>query len=233
MIYKTIDLKWLGHSGFLIKTQDKKKIYIDPFRIQVEEDIYGSSTSEEQADIIFITHSHYDHCSIEDIRKIVRDGTIIVCPADVSSKFSKIDKKVDIKIANPGVKMEFFNSRLRFWAIPAYNINKSFHSKEEDWVGYIIQIDDSIIYHAGDTDLIPEMKNLSNMKIDFALLPIGGTFTMNAGEAAKAAGIIKPKFAVPMHYGSLDNTKGKSEADVFKKYCSIEGIEVKAMEVGK
>ncbi len=232
MIYNNIDLRWLGHSGFLVKST-VGNIYIDPFKLQAEEDVYGKFESKEKADVIFITHSHYDHCSIEDIRKIVKDGTMIICPADVFSKFSKIDKKLDIKIANPGTRMEFFNGKLKFWAIPAYNINKSFHSKDEEWVGYVIQVNDTLIYHAGDTDLIPEMKNLSSMKLDFAFLPIGGTFTMNAGEAAKAAGMIKPKFAVPIHYGSIDNTKGKSEADVFKKHCSVEGVEVKLLEVDK
>jgi L-ascorbate metabolism protein UlaG (beta-lactamase superfamily) len=228
MIYQTIDLRWLGHSGVLIKSP-LGNVYIDPFKLSVEEDIYGKATNSELADIIFITHSHYDHCSIEDIRKIVKDNTIIICPADVSSKFSKIDKKVDIKIANPGTKMEFFSGKLKFWAVPAYNTNKSFHSRDEDWVGYVIQVNDTIVYHAGDTDIIPEMKTLASMKIDFAFLPIGGTFTMNAGEAAKAAGIIKPKLAIPMHYGSISNTGDRSEAEVFQKYCSQEGIEVKIL----
>ena len=231
MIYKNINIKWLGHSGFLIKS-DLGNVYIDPFNLRVdEESAFSGAGNSEKADIIFITHSHYDHCSIEDIRKIVKDGTIIVCPADVSSKFSHVDKKVDIKIASPGTKMELLNSKLRFWTVPAYNTNKSFHSKDEDWNGYILQLKDIKLYHAGDTDLIPEMKSLNTLGLDIAFLPIGGTFTMNAGEAAKAAGILKPKIAIPMHYGSIEKTASKSESSIFAKYCSGEGIEVKVLEI--
>jgi len=225
MIYKNIDIKWLGHSGFVIKNAVGKLVYIDPFKLGDE---------NEEADYIFITHSHYDHCSIEDIRKIAKNGTIIIAPADVSSKFSHIEAKVEIKIAEPSIKMQFDESGIKFWCVPAYNINKSFHSKEEDWVGYIIDFDNETkVYHAGDTDLIPEMKSISTANIDLAILPIGGTFTMNPGEAAKAAGIIRPKFAVPMHYGSVARTGDKNDAAVFAKNCGLEGVEVKVLEVGK
>jgi len=220
MIYRSIDIRGLGHSSFYIKNALGKIIYIDPFRI---------SEDSEEADFIFITHSHYDHCSIEDIRKIAKNGTIIIAPADVSSKFSHIDAKVELKIADPETKMQFDEAGIKFWCIPAYNINKSFHSREEDWVGYILDLSGVLIYHAGDTDFIPEMKKLSTANIDIALLPIGGTYTMNAGEAAKAAAVIKPKLAVPMHYGKIERTGDKNEANVFMKHCSAEGIEVKIL----
>lgn len=227
MIYRSIDIKWLGHSSFLIKNSLGKVIYLDPFKLNDE-------TEElEEADFIFITHSHYDHCSIEDIRKIAKNGTIIVAPADVSSKFSHIDAKVELKIAEPSTKMQFDEAGIKFWCIPAYNTNKSFHEREEDWVGYIIDLSGVLVYHAGDTDIIPEMKSLSTANIDIALLPIGGTYTMNAGEAAKAASLIKPKLAIPMHYGSISKTGDKNEASVFAKLCSGEGIDVKVMEIGK
>jgi len=227
MIYRNINLNWLGHSSFVIES-DLGKIYIDPYKLDLgEEEAFNTS---EKAAVIFITHSHYDHCSIEDIRKIVKDGTIIICTPDAFSKLGHIDKKIDVKIAEPGTTMEFFDSRLRFWAVHAYNINKNFHTREDDWNGYIIQIDDTKIYHAGDTDLIPEMKTLEGIDIDIALLPVGGGFTMNAGEAAKAAQLIKPKIAIPMHYGTLSNTGSRSEADIFAKYCSQNAIEVKILE---
>ena len=125
MLYKNIDLKWLGHSGFKLKNAEGKIIYIDPYKISEE---------NETADFIFITHSHYDHCSIEDIQKIANDGTIVVCTADVSSKMRHINSRVDIKIAHPRAKMQFDFSEgvLRFWCIPAYTIDKSAHTKEED-----------------------------------------------------------------------------------------------------
>jgi len=222
MKYKDIDITWLGHSGFKIKTSIGRVIYIDPFKISEE---------SESADFIFITHSHYDHCSIEDIQKIANDGTIVICPADVSSKFRHINSKVNIKIAEPGAKMQFDEQELKFWCIPAYNLSKPFHTKEEDWVGYVIDLNGTLIYHAGDTDLIPEMKQLATVNIDIALLPIGGNFTMNSGEAAKAVAIIKPKLALPMHYGSVAKTGDKSEGTMFLKNCGREGVEAKVLNL--
>lgn len=222
MIYKTLNMQWLGHSSFRIKSLGLV-IYIDPFKISEE---------SEAADFIFITHSHFDHCSIEDIQKIAVDGTTIIAPADVSSKFRHISKKLNLIIAEPGEGQVLVGDKLRFWAVQAYNLGKNYHTREEDWVGYIVQIGEedspTLVYHAGDTDIIPEMKNIKN--IDIAILPIGGVYTMNAGEAAKAASIIRPRIAVPMHYGSLDKTGSKSDANIFAKFCSSEGIEVRILE---
>lgn len=220
MIYRSINLRWTGHSGFFIQTADKKNIYIDPYKLK------GDQWDWDKADYILITHSHHDHCSIEDIQKIARDGTILVCPADVSSKMRHIDRKIDIRLAEIGEKISF-EEGLNVWPVPAYNLNKTFHEVDEGWVGYILESDGVYVYHAGDTDLIPEMKQFRN--IDIALLPIGGNYTMNAGEAAKAAGIIKPKLAIPMHYDSLPEIGSKSDAEVFQKYCSTEGVEVKIL----
>jgi L-ascorbate metabolism protein UlaG (beta-lactamase superfamily) len=221
MIYKNINLKWLGHSGFKIRTSSDKIIYIDPYKL------LGDPFELDKADFIFITHSHYDHCSIEDIQNLSKDGTILVCPADVSSKMRHISKRIDIRIAEIGECQELSENYIKFWAVPSYNVNKEFHTKEEDWLGYIIQVGDVFIYHAGDTDLVPEMKSIKN--IDIALLPIGGNYTMNAGEAAKAASLIKPKVAIPMHYGSISGIADKSEAEIFAKYCSAEGVETKIL----
>jgi len=225
MNYKNIEINWLGHAGFKIKTVEGKVIFIDPFKIPDE---------SESADFIFITHSHYDHCSIDDIQKIAKTGTVVICPADVSSKLTHILAKIDIKIAEIGEKFEFElenKKKLKFWVVPAYNTNKSFHTREEDWVGYIISIDDVLIYHAGDTDLIPEMKTFSTANIDVALLPIGGTYTMNAGEAARAASIIKPKLAIPMHWGTLKGIGERKDAELFLKHCSAEGVSAKILEI--
>jgi L-ascorbate metabolism protein UlaG (beta-lactamase superfamily) len=220
MIYRSIDIRWLGHSSFIIKNSLGNVIYIDPFRISEE---------SEKADFIFITHSHYDHCSIEDINKIARNGTIIIAPADVSSKFSHISAKVDLKIVDSSDRMQFDKEGLKFWTLPAYNPNESFHSRDEDWVGYVLDFSGVLVYHAGDTHLIPEMKSLSTSNIDIALLPIGGTFTMNAGEAARAAAVIRPKMVVPMHYGTVEKTGDKNDASIFMKLCSSEGIEVRVL----
>jgi len=226
MIYKNITIEWLGHSGFRIKTKNSV-IYIDPF--QLREDYVSE---DNMADFIFITHSHQDHCSIEDIQKITRDGTRIICTADCQSKFRHVFAKVEIINADSSSKLEFKDYEIRVWCVPAYNLNKRFHTREEDWVGYIIQIgEDSekiLIYHAGDSDLIPEMKNIKD--IDVAILPIGGNFTMNAGEAAKAASIIQPKIAVPMHYASIPNVSGKEEAEIFVRLCSGSDVVAKVLE---
>jgi len=214
MKYKHIELKWLGHSGFLI--QNGKIIYVDPFRI---------SDELPEADLILITHSHYDHCSIEDIKKIAKDGTIIICTADSQSKFGHINLKLDLKLIELGSKIELDGGNLKVWAVPAYNINKSFHEKAEDWAGYIIELGEVLIYHAGDTDNIPEMKHIK--EVDIALLPIGGTITMNAGEAANAAIIIKPKLAIPMHWGSI--VGNRNDADIFVRQCSAGGVDARIL----
>ena len=227
MKYKDIELVWLGHSGFKLKSKEGIICYIDPFKI------FENEERADKADFILITHSHYDHCSVEDIKKIVKEGTIIVCTPDCLSKFRHIDYKVEIKTVMPGDRLEFKEGEVKIWAVMAYNTNKNFHTREEDWVGFIIQLEDVSVYHAGDTDLIQEMKQIKATGIDIALLPIGGTYTMNAGEAAKAASLIKPGLAIPMHYASIEGIGGKNEADLFLKYCSIEGVDVRILEVEK
>jgi|SRR3989344_8019982 len=211
-----IELEWKGHSGFLILTNELK-IYIDPFKL-------SSGSGENKADIILITHSHYDHCSIEDLSRIAKDGTIVVCSADCQSKLTKLENKIKIQNLEPGEEKEIEGIRIK--AVPAYNIDKQFHSKAEYWNGYVIELEGKRIYHAGDTDFIPEMNDLG--KIDIALLPVGGTYTMNADEAAKAAFIIKPKLAIPMHFSSIVGTN--EDALRFAELCENEGIEAEVME---
>jgi L-ascorbate metabolism protein UlaG (beta-lactamase superfamily) len=201
-----IELEWLGQSGFLIK--NGKNIYIDPFKIH----------NTEKADIVLITHSHYDHCSLEDLQKILKDGSIIVMPADVQSKITKLNFKVAMQIMEPGDSIDL--NGLKIDAIPAYNIKKPYHSKLEGWLGYVLKFDNAIIYHAGDTDLIPEMEKLtgySKKGNEFvALLPVGGEYTMNADEAALAAKKIKATITIPMHFGSIIGDK--NDAD---KFCQL------------
>lgn len=224
MIYKNIQLDWLGHSGFKIKFSNQI-IYIDPFKIKNE---------TEQADFILITHNHYDHCSIEDIKKIAKENTIIICPADCQSKFRHIENIIHIKIAEPATQLDFKDRGLKVWGFPAYNLNKDFHIKEQDWLGFILQLGDeeyfTTVYHAGDTDLIPEMSKLKATNIDLALLPIGGTYTMNAGEAAKAASLIRPKIVIPIHFGTIEKTGSRSDADIFLKHCSQEGLDARVLD---
>ena len=215
-----IELKWLGHSGFLIK--NSSNIYIDPYNI---------SDGSEKADYILITHSHHDHCSFADISKIVKDGTKIICPPDCQSMINKLkDVKIKIEIVEPDTQLDFGN--LKISTVSAYNVDKQFHPKDESWVGYVVKINGVIIYHAGDTDNIKEMQKLTGYnradKKFIALLPVGGKYTMNSEEAAEAAKVIKPFLAVPMHYGSIVGTK--EDAEDFVKECKDAKISAEILE---
>ena len=158
-----VEIKWLGHAGFLIK--NSSVIYIDPYNIQ---------ETNEKADFILITHSHYDHCSLADLNKIVKEGTKILMPADCQSKITKLNVPVKMEIAEPFKEFDF--GKIKISTIPAYNVDKIFHPKEEGWVGYVLKINDVIIYHAGDTDKIDEMQSLTGYnhagKKFIALLPV-------------------------------------------------------------
>jgi len=201
-----MDIRWLGHSSFQIKASDKI-IYIDPYKIK----------SAEGADVILITHGHYDHCSAEDISKIKKQGTVIIAPAGCSIRGEIIET-----IA-PGQEKELGGISIK--AYSAHNIAKPFHPKVNLWVGYLIRAGGKSVYHAGDTDFIPEMKDV---KADIVLLPVGGTYTMDAKAAAQCAALIKPKKAVPMHYGSVVGSK--DDASEFKALCEKEGIEVEILD---
>ena len=218
-----LEIKWLGHSGFLIK--DKKIIYIDPYNVNI-----SAEGGLPKADIILITHSHYDHCSLPDLEKIVQEGTRIVAPADCQSTITKLKAQIKIELIEPGQELEFGD--VKVYALPAYNIDKHFHPKEEGWVGYVIKIEGVVIYHAGDTDVIPEMQKLTGYKQQgkefVALLPIGGRFTMSAEEAAEAAKIIKPTLAIPMHWGTIIGDK--KDAEEFVELCEEKNIKAMVLE---
>lgn len=208
-----ISIEWLGHSCFKIKIHDKL-IYIDPYQI----------SSQDRADIILITHSHYDHCSIADINKIVKDGTTIVCPPDCQSSIMKIEKKVNMQLIESENKIKIGNIKID--AVPAYNNNKPFHPKSEGWLGYVVEIRNIVIYHAGDTDFIKEMEKLTGYAKQgnkfIALLPIGGKFTMNIDEALEAAKKIHADIVIPMHYGSVAGNK--EDGKKFVELCRKQGI---------
>lgn len=174
-------IEWLGHASFRI-TKDLV-IYIDPYEIE----------DGPKADIILITHSHYDHCSPEDVKKIQKKDTVIITERSSVKKVSG-----DVRVVQPGDSINVLGVNIN--VVPSYNINKTFHPRKNNWLGFIIQIDGKRIYHTGDTDLIPEMETI---KADIAFLPVSGTFVMTADEAAEAALLIKPKLVIPMHYGEV------------------------------
>ncbi len=213
-----IKLSYLGHSGFLINNE--KKIAIDPYNV---------SDGIEKVDLILITHSHYDHCSIKDIQKLSRKGTIIVVPADAQSKITRVED-VEMQIIENGDELEFGGVKVS--AVPAYNVDKEFHPKSEGWLGYLVKMDNVIVYHAGDSDKIPEMSKLSGYGKDgnkfIALLPVSGTYVMTAEEAAEAASIISPNVAIPMHYGA--GVAGTIEdAQRFVALCSQMGLKAEIL----
>jgi L-ascorbate metabolism protein UlaG (beta-lactamase superfamily) len=184
------NIHWLGHDTF--KIVGEKIIYTDPFKIK----------KKDTADIILITHEHYDHCSPDDVKKIQGPKTIIVTTSDCAKKLSGNIKKI-----KPGEKINVEGIEIE--AVPAYNTNKQFHTKDKGWVGFIFKVNKQRIYIAGDTDYIPEMKTFKD--IDIALLPVSGTYVMTAEEAVRAALEIKPKIAIPMHFGSIVGNRNDAE----------------------
>lgn len=181
----------LCHSSILINKQ--KTIYIDPFKIKV---------NRNDADIIFITHDHYDHYSEEDIAKVRKENSIIVAPVNLAEKLMNIGfNRKNIILVEPN---NIYNiEQIKIRTIPSYNVGKKFHPKENNWVGYILEIESISYYIPGDTDLTPENRKI---KCDVAFVPVGGTYTMNSEEAAELVNEIKPKIAIPIHYGEVVGT---------------------------
>lgn len=181
----------IHHSS--IKFSDNIKIYFDPYEI---------NENNNNADIIFITHNHYDHYSENDIKKIYNANTKFIIPKDLEKELLNLGiKKENIITVVPCNNYNVLD--ISFKTIPAYNINKPFHPKENNWVGYLINYNNFTYYIAGDTDITEDNKLI---KCDVAFLPIGGKYTMNYKEAAELTNIIKPKIVVPIHYGLIIGT---------------------------
>jgi L-ascorbate metabolism protein UlaG (beta-lactamase superfamily) len=174
-------IKWLGWASWLIKTENKI-IYIDPFK----------GNEKEKADIVLSSHNHPDHCDLEQLKRIRKSSTIVLTP-------SAFAKDINAEAFDIGQTKTIGN--IKITAVPAYNLHIPNHQKGRD-TGFVIEAEGKRIYFAADTDLIDEMKNLKN--IDLALLPIGGTFTMDLHCAVEAVKRIKPKTVIPMHYGITD-----------------------------
>lgn len=186
------NIEVLCHSS--IRMNKGKIIYVDPFHIE---------ENYQDADIILITHSHYDHFSEEDIEKVRKAGTKIYVTEDYVENARQLGFSEN-KIIGVKPNQTYYEGNIEINTVPAYNVNKQFHPKENNWVGYIIKIDGITYYIAGDTDITEENKKI---KCDVAFVPVGGTYTMTAKEAAELVNIIKPKVAIPIHYGDIVGTK--------------------------
>jgi L-ascorbate metabolism protein UlaG (beta-lactamase superfamily) len=203
------NVKWFGHASFSFVDENGNKIYyVDPFDLR--------TTSLEEADIIFITHAHSDHFSPSDITKILKDNTMVVATVDVLEKINLPENRKFTVKPNQSYTIKDFS----FATIPAYNNHPqkfNFHPKSNNWVGYIFALNGKMIYHAGDTDFIEEMKRLKSLNLDIAMLPMGGTYTMDVIEAAAAANAICAKTTIPMHYRNLLREKSEDAQEKFKK----------------
>ena len=203
------NIEVLYHSS--IRINKEKTIYIDPFKID---------RNYNDADIVFITHDHYDHYSEEDIDKVINENTTIIIPDELLTKLLRkgINKNAIITVEP---NKNYMVQGIKFETISAYNTNKTFHPKENGWVGYIIIINGIRYYIAGDTDITEENKQV---KCDVAFVPVGGTYTMDFKEAAQLINEIQPKIAVPIHYGSVVGTKQDATDFIKLLHPSIKGI---------
>lgn len=174
-------LHWIGHDTF--RLDSPLVIYIDPWHLPA---------SSPSADLILVSHEHHDHCSPESVAQIRKADTVILASAGAAQSLGP-----DVEVMRPGEKRVV--GPITVETVPAYNVDKPFHPQGANHLGFILQIGDERLYFAGDTDVIPELKSIH---CDVALLPVSGKYVMTADEAVEAAKILRPKVAVPMHYGA-------------------------------
>lgn len=175
----TVEITWLGHASVMIRS-GKTVLYIDPWKI---------GPASQKADIILLTHDHYDHYSPDDISLLSKDATRIVAP---------MSTQIVTDMIKPGESLEIDDVIVQ--ALPAYNIDKNFHPRAMGWVGYVVNTPGKKIYHTGDTDFIPEMKGIV---VDVALMPVGGTYTMTAEDAGNALKTMQAGHVIPIHFGDI------------------------------
>ena len=197
----TVKLQWFGHASFKI-TDGNTVIYIDPWKLK---------EAGHDATLVLVSHSHYDHFSAPDIEKVSNPNTRLVAAGDVIAAGGKGD------VLKPGQTLDI--SGVRVTGVPAYNPAKKFHPKANNWLGFVIEIGGKKIYYAGDSDETPEMDALKN--IDLALLPVGGTYTMDADEAANATKQFKPGRAIPYHWGDIVGSKADADNFAKKAGCPV------------
>jgi L-ascorbate metabolism protein UlaG (beta-lactamase superfamily) len=202
------NLHWLGHASF--RLDGPPTIYFDPWNLKGQ---------PPQADIILISHEHHDHCSPDDVRRISGAGTVTVASSGAAKEL-----RGNVRTLRPGERTTVKGVEIE--AVPAYNVGKRYHPRRAQHVGFVVTVGGERLYFAGDTDYIPEM---SNIRCDVALLPVGGTYTMDAEKAAQAAIDIRPKVAVPMHYGA-GVVGTRADAERFRSLYDGEVIILEEME---
>ena len=206
------NITWYKQSAIRWKNE-RLVVYIDP---------WGLTGDVPPADLVLITHAHGDHYSNDDIKRVTAAKTAFVAPADVAKELSG-----NVKPVKPGERLDAAGVKLE--TVPAYNIDPArlaAHPKTNNWVGYLITLGGVTYYHAGDTDHLPELEKL---KTDVAFVPIGdGGFVMTVDEAAALVKAMKPKLAVPMHYGFYPGVGVPADGERFRKAAS--GVEVKIMK---
>jgi len=203
-----VEIKWIHHASFRI-AGGGGVLYIDPWKL---------AGAAHDADVIFVSHDHYDHCSPEDVKKVSRDDTAIVAPLDTIARLGAANaiapgESITVK----GVTIE---------AVAAYNVDKAFHPKANNWCGAVFTLDGKRLYYAGDTDLIAEMSALSD--VDVAMFPVGGTYTLDAAGAAKAAQAVGCRAAIPYHWGDIVGTRADAE-----KFAKLAPCKVHVLKAGE
>ena len=185
-----LTVTWIGHASFVLN--GNITVYIDPWKIEGE---------PHDGDVVLVSHSHYDHYSPEDVAAVSKDGTLFLASKDV------VDEAGYGEVLMPGESRTLVECGVK--TVHSYNPDKPYHPKEENWLGFIIELDGKRIYYAGDTDVIDEMEQIG--EVDLALLPVGGTYTMNAAEAAEAVKRFAPKQIVPYHWGDIVGSRKDAE----------------------
>jgi len=195
-------ITWLSHASFRLAAAGGPIVYIDPWKIDWK---------PRDGDAVFISHPHFDHCSSEDIAAVSGAAAVLLRPAG-----TELDVSAEHVLA-PGDRRTLAGVTIE--TVAAYNVGKDFHPKANGWLGAVFSLGDVRVYYAGDTDVIPEMAKLA--EIDVALVPIGGTYTMTAQEAAQACEVIGPKSAIPCHWGDIVGTAADAEAFRAAASCKV------------
>jgi L-ascorbate metabolism protein UlaG (beta-lactamase superfamily) len=205
----SVEIQWINHASFRLATEDCV-VYIDPWKL---------SSAGADANIVFVSHNHFDHLSTDDVAAVSGKATVVVGPVDT------VQELPGGRALEPGQRLELAGAAIE--GVPAYNVDKDFHPKANNWLGAVIEMGGIRVYYAGDTDHIPEMSDLS--RIDVALLPVGGTYTMNATQATEACRAIGAKKVVPYHWGDIVG----SEADARAFVDGVSSCEAQLLQPGE